>query len=93
MPRQHDLTDAELNRIYDVLVDCGAAEGDRDAFKRHWPDCVEYRFVGALGFGGKLWANSGRVYVTCYREDETPERLAFIEGANADLEVFAGRIR
>jgi hypothetical protein len=45
--------------------------------------CREYRFMGALGFGGKFWQQS--MTVTCYPEDETPERRAIIERANAAL--------
>lgn len=48
--------------------------------------CREYRFQGALGFGGKLWRDSdGVMRVSCYREDETPDRLAMIEATNAAL--------
>jgi hypothetical protein len=45
----------------------------------------EYRFQGAVGFGGKLNFDGHRLYVTCYREDETPERLKDIDAANAKL--------
>lgn len=47
-----------------------------------------FRFQGSLGFGGKFRLNSNRnfaPYVDCYREDETPKRLAAIERANARL--------
>ncbi len=53
------------------------------AFPREW------RFQGALGFGGKLWHQHGRPSVTCYREHETPERLAMIARANARLATLA----
>lgn len=50
--------------------------------------CSEYRFMGALGFGGKF-RNDGNhdnvPYVDCYPEDATPERQAMIETANARL--------
>ena len=47
----------------------------------------EWRFQGALGFGGKFRVNNSKPhpYVDCYREDETPERLKMIERANARL--------
>lgn len=53
----------------------------------HFPDCIEFRFVGSLGFGGKVWSTSRDrpAYVNCYSEDETPERLKVIEQANARL--------
>jgi len=48
---------------------------------------LEYRFMGHLGFGGKLWINSSSVpYVTCYMEDETAGRKALIAAANRELE-------
>lgn len=62
---------------------------------------IEYRFGGTLGHGGKFYRarNSGfgmpedardlteHWYVTCYRENETPERVAAIEAANDALTV------
>lgn len=50
--------------------------------------CMEYRFMGALGFGGKFRNNGNHEntpHVDCYREHETPARLAMIEAANAEL--------
>lgn len=55
-------------------------------------DCREYRFCGALGFGGKFRNNGNRdntPYVDCYSEHETPARLQMIEAANRRLaELF-----
>lgn len=55
-------------------------------------DCREYRFMGALGFGGKFRNNGNHnntPYVDCYPESETPDRLKMIERANARLvELF-----
>jgi hypothetical protein len=55
--------------------------------------CHEFRFMGALGFGGKFRnnGNNGNVpYVDCYPENETPERKVMIERANARLaDLFA----
>lgn len=45
----------------------------------------EWRFQGSLGFGGKLYVNSGRVYVGYYPEDRTAERDAAVERANARI--------
>lgn len=50
--------------------------------------CHEYRFCGALGFGGKFRNNGNNEnipYVDCYREDETPERRKMIAKANKRL--------
>jgi hypothetical protein len=75
------------NRIYDVLVEeCAAREASRDYFAQ-WFDTGasgdEFRFCGSLGFGGKFWAS--RWDVNCYREDETPARLATMDRANVRL--------
>lgn len=74
--------------IYDVLVEeCGAPDRPhlRASFADAFPACREWRFSGALGFGGKVWAHPGSLYVTCYREDETPKRLAMMKRANDRL--------
>ena len=50
--------------------------------------CREYRFCGALGFGGKFRNNGNHdntPYVDCYQEDETPARLKMIACANVRL--------
>ena len=85
------------NRIFDILVEeCAAPESDRPAFLYNWP-CGEYRFQGALGFGGKIrsrstWSLNGErhhspdFFVDCYPEDLTPERLEMITNANRRLE-------
>lgn len=82
------LTDHTANAIYDVLVaEVGAAESDRGAFVHHQTkheECVEWRFCGSLGFGGKFWRN-GLWYVNCYSEDRTPERDKAMGKANALL--------
>ena len=47
---------------------------------------LEYRFQGALGFGGKVWINNGRApYVTCYPEDMNESKRKMIDAANAEL--------
>ena len=82
------MTEEMANKVYDVLVEiCGAHIGARSHFvsqQAYEPIC-EWRFSGHLGFGGKFWRNDGRMYVNCYREDETPERQAMIERANERL--------
>jgi hypothetical protein len=88
--RTSPLTRELLSDVYDVLVNvCGAPanQSDRDSFLRHQAQAEdgyprEWRFYSSLGFGGKFWRDHGRIYVTCYREDETAERLAMIEKAN-----------
>ena len=83
-----------LARTYDILVNiCGASEDMRDSFiqnhlDKNYPH--EWRFIGKLGYGGKYW-RTGRCYVTCYREDETDERLIIINRANIELEMLGAR--
>lgn len=86
MSQTVELTDAQKDAIWDVLVEvCGAGERWRSNFAYHFPAGGEFRFQGDLGFGGKVWADRRRVYVDCYRENETPENLAKIERTNAEL--------
>jgi len=87
LPR--DLAD----RIFTILVDtCGANPRGRDLFVDahvRGVDCEEYRFQGAIGFGGKFrtdhHGHPQHLYVTCYPEEETPKTLKMIELANAAL--------
>ena len=75
--------------IYDLLVrEAEARENHRDAFVHYVceSDHAEWRFGGKLGGGGKFWSSDERYYVSCYREDETPERAAIVQRVNATLE-------
>jgi hypothetical protein len=51
-------------------------------------DCLEYRFCGVLGFGGKFWRYQNRLYITCYPEDETEKRRGVIQKVNQLLEAI-----
>lgn len=77
------------NQCWDILVEnVGANRSGRDHFvwTFHQPKPpIEYRFIGSLGFGGKFWRYDGKHYITCYPEDETPERLKAIECVNTLL--------
>lgn len=84
-----------FQKVYDVLVqECQASERDRDHFvhcqntDKGDGDMKEWRFQGALGFGGKFRKHWEKWYVDCYQEHETPERLKMIEKANTRLEVL-----
>lgn len=59
-----------------VVYACKEVSGDRS---------LEYRFGGLLGFGGKLYVNGNGVYVDCYPEDMTVERLAVCASANGAI--------
>lgn len=86
----------QAEAVWQVLQDTCDAGEDRYGFVHHQTQRfeTEWRFQGALGFGGKFWRTNTvrpdmswgeRWYVNCYREDETSERLAMIENANARL--------
>lgn len=83
------IDDNTANRIYDVLeIECGAPPQmrlDFICFCARSYSSREYRFIGHLGFGGKFWHNNNKFYVSCYREDETDERVRAIEKANKAL--------
>lgn len=86
-------TVVQADAIYDILVEhCGASNSafSRDLFvsTQTCSTCVEYRFQGAIGFGGKFWVNDERLYVSCYPEEETPKVLKMIEAANTALAEF-----
>lgn len=83
-----------LAYVYDVLVKYAGAkddEYDKKTFVQAAVDwdykySFEYRFIGSLGFGGKIRLPLFRYpHVTCYPEDETPERRSAIEKTNAEL--------
>lgn len=91
------------NGVYDVLVaHCGAREASREDFVyTHTREfCIEYRFMGSLGFGGKFWRNHSfrpdgtygeHWYVSNYREDETPVTRAAAEAAAGPLDDLRAR--
>lgn len=88
------MDEALKDAIYDVLVEHADAQPEeRHAFKQVWPECGEYRFMGSLGFGGKVWwmyhtvVNEREVYVTAYPEDMTDERWATIQRVNTQLNI------
>lgn len=77
--------------IYEILVRVLDAPRDEDGhdvyqFVHHeTKGCVEYRFMGCLGFGGKFWNANDRWYVNCYPEDRTEELDALMKIANDAL--------
>lgn len=82
------------NEVYDILVrECGAAPERRADFVDRMSDfedhsSAEYRFMGALGGGGKLYYGAHRerkYYVMYYPESKTPECDEMVKRANAAL--------
>jgi hypothetical protein len=81
--------------IYKILVEeCGARDTSRKYYDFHFAMCQgtrEYRFIGNLGFGGKLRNPYGRLpsreplYVDYYKEDINEERQKAVEKANNRL--------
>jgi hypothetical protein len=90
------ITNELANRIYDVLVKaCETDEASRQRFIYYITNPAqshEWRFIGSLGFGGKLYHNHGRIYVGCYWEDETEERRMTIDRANQELSKIVGGV-
>jgi hypothetical protein len=87
------VTQQTLNEIWDILVEEAGASPSNDmrfcfvthAMSGKW---TEFRFGGKLGHGGKVWDNCGRIYVTAYSENETPEVKAIIERTNERLKQY-----
>jgi hypothetical protein len=89
---------AVADAAWTILVEhCAAREDGRAEFvasvtrRSEGSRNGEYRFGGALGFGGKFWwdtmplAGRPALRVSCYREDMSAERRAMIDAANARL--------
>lgn len=98
---RREITIDQALAVRQILVEeCGYHVWEHDSFaetirtddgREDWKVCREYRFIGALGFGGKFRNNGNNdntPYIDCYREDETPKRLAMIRRANARLAVL-----
>jgi len=88
------MTLTEASAVYDILMlHAGEVEEEwsRSDFVYHQSAryCAEYRFQGALGFGGKFRRDGKRLYVNCYAEDFNEERAKMIKAANKALEVFS----
>lgn len=85
------MTEESAHYIFELLVtNAGARESMRDEFVYHLTHgCKEFRFQGSLGFGGKLYVEPRGLRVSCYREDETPERNETIEKTNAALAALS----
>lgn len=86
-----------LGQMYDVLVKQAGARAD-EYDRRSFVQCAlnwdyrftfEYRFMGSLGSGGKIWLPLDRdPSVSCYPENETPERMEAMRNTNQELSRF-----
>lgn len=84
------LTKEEARDVWDILEsECDAGEKGEDQFvlTMTQPEhpTTEYRFQGALGFGGKFNIDYNRWYVSYYTENETPYLNLCEARANARL--------
>lgn len=89
------ITEHQALSILQILIEeCGytAEAGRRADFVRSIvkdePRCLEYRFMGALGSGGKFRNNGNNdnvPYVDCYAESSTPAIVAMIDRANKQI--------
>lgn len=82
------------DQVWSLLVrEAGAREDERADFVAYVSEpnrSHEWRFMGLLGGGGKLYVNTNNgVHVGCYAEDETPKRRAIIDVVNAALRRMA----
>lgn len=78
---------------WEVLAWCGAKARERDRFLSLYVVDdggfgIEYPFGGDLG-SGAYYRQGGREWILCYREDQTPERLALLAHANNVLRSLA----
>lgn len=87
--------DKEADAIYDVLVQhAGAVDSENmrqqfQAFYARRFEAREFRFCGALGFGGKIWFNKYQApYVSCYAEDKSTKKEKIVQATNAALIKF-----
>lgn len=95
------MTEELATELFDTLVaHAGATERWRDDFVFHQVNddevCIEYRFQGALGFGGKFWrypsSNGQGWYVNAYHEDESrPGVREAIDATNIALKAIEDR--
>ena len=91
-PAARDLDIVESPEAYAVVyarlvAECNAKEDRRADFLLYMaePGRREFRFSGNLGFGGKLSRDARGLRVSCYQEDETPDRVARVKRLNAWL--------
>lgn len=95
IPLSKPMTPNLARAVYAVLVAGADAPVDHQqisVFVRYMTegDEQEWRFCGCLGQGGKFYLSGSGVYISCYPEDRTPERLAAIDRTMRGLAVVMG---
>lgn len=86
----HALTEEQAQDYWNLIfLHGGAHPNDQPAFVRYMMMASqfpkEYRFQGRLGWGGKAHFDGKRAYVSCYTEDDTPERDLIKKLLNEEL--------
>ncbi len=84
--------------VFEVLVKGGGASIDDLSnflaqMDRPLDGPREFSFRGNLGFGGKIYFEETGFRVSCYPEDETPERTRIISKLNNELKSIGRKIR
>jgi hypothetical protein len=83
-----------FTKVYGVLIEkAGAPPSYSDSFlpfaadwwNNNFWSTKEFRFMGKLGMGGKIWLDPEGYRVSCYSEDRTPEREKILKDVNSDL--------
>ncbi len=86
------MTEQELyEKVWDVLVQHGGApSGPRSEghfiYTMLTQSAREFRFGGI--FGGKLWRDESKLYVTAYPEDITPDIQKSLDRVNLELDIL-----
>lgn len=90
MTTTSSLTETLANKIFDILVShAGADKSIRESFVySQTQGCMEFRFGGLLGFGGKFWNDHGHFYITGYPEDMNDKRRKIITETNITLTLL-----
>ncbi len=87
-----------FRQVFDVLLKAGAHEAQREEFLHYFHetgDHKEFRFMGALGFGGKCYRSLNGFRIGAYREDleKRSDREDIIREVSLDLEPLSARWR
>ncbi len=101
--RNQKLSVGIAHSIYNILVEVGAPETNRDSFVHHYtkPDSTygpsaEWRFCGKYGMAGKFWWNNDRFYISGHSHHEMSGKMlkaerAEIEAIDAKLAVIKAK--
>lgn len=90
-----NIDEETAQKIYAILIKYAGADSkdEEDFVYRVTNGCIEYRFCGALGVGGKFHASGGAAsmwWVNGYKEDQTTKSLKMAERTNYRLKILRG---